>query len=877
MSTERDVLPKLFKPVHYNLDIHSINVKENTFEGDVEIELDVLESSDSIVLHANDIEFKKVEVKYLITKTESIVPVKELVKDSKKQTITIELAEVLKAGPAVKVYLTINYIATIKSNMSGFYRSDYKDVHGKEQVLLSTQFEATDARSAFPCFDEPNLKATFQVTVTAAEDFTILSNTPISSSKVLDDGKKKGAIEASGLKKVVFQKTLQMSTYLLAWAIGKLEYIEGFTDKDYNGSKLPIRVYTAEGESQKGKFALDVASKVIDFFSEIFEIDYVLPKLDLVSVPAYSHNAMENWGLVTFRPTALLYDESTSDPDYQTKVAYVVAHELAHQWFGNLVTMNWWDELWLNEGFATWVGYYAIEHIYPNWKIFDQFASDSLQTALELDSLRSSHPVEVPIQSSADIDQVFDHISYLKGGSVINQMSESIGQKTFLKGVSNYLKKHSFSNATTNDLLSSISEVSNVDMVSIGDSWIRKIGFPYIKVELVSGTNDVKLTQNRFISNGDLSQDENQTLWSIPLRISTGLNADDLNTEYIYLSERSLVIKDLAAKPFKINKNCSGVFRTIYDEQILKQILENNDKLLSSTDKVGLIADIIVGATAGLVKTSACLETISLFKGETEFVVWNQIIKSFKLILSAFYKQDQHTLNKLKDFMIEFVLPTVLSLGFKKLKDEDYLTAKTRNLLLSFSVDLKIPNIVETLKEIYKSGEIDPSLRKIVYSSMLSDSNSTKKEFYEIYDIISTSKALDEREIVLSALGTVNNDELIEQALSLILTVPIMDVQFIGISLAKNTTTREKFWAFFKENYDAIYKRLNVNPVVFDRFVKFTLCYFSDEYFYNDIKEFFKDKDIYGFERSLDQVLDSIKTNSAWVKRDAEDVANWVK
>ena len=367
----------------------------------------------------------------------------------------------------------------MNNSMAGFYRSKYKPtvtpaesvpMDGEHHVMFSTQFESSDARRALPCFDEPNLKATFDVSIEIPADQTALSNMP---EKEVKQGK-------PGLKTVVFERTPVMSTYLLAWAFGDFEYVEGFTGRKYQGKPLPCRVYATRGLKEQGRFALENCHQVVDYFSEIFKIDYPLPKMDLLAVHEFSHGAMENWGLVTYRTTAVLFDEKQSDAKYKNRVAYVVAHELAHQWFGNLVTMDWWSELWLNEGFATWVGWLAVDHLYPDHEVWSQFVTEAVQTAQNLDSLRASHPIEVPVRDALEVEQIFDAISYLKGSSVIRMLSGHLGVETFLEGVSAYLKKHAYGgltrlftssianvhtgNATTNDLWAALSQASGKDV-----------------------------------------------------------------------------------------------------------------------------------------------------------------------------------------------------------------------------------------------------------------------------------------------------------------------------------------------------------------------------------------------------------------------------
>lgn len=365
--------------------------------------------------------------------------------DEKSQRVTLAFPEEISTSS--DAVLSIRYAGTMNNNMAGFYRSKYKPtvtpaksvpMDGEHHVMFSTQFESSDARRALPCFDEPNLKATFDVSIQIPEDQTALSNMP---EKEIKQGK-------AGLKTVVFERTPVMSTYLLAWAFGDFDFVEGFTQRKYQGKQLPCRVYTTRGLKEQGRFALDNCHQVVDYFSEIFNIDYPLPKMDLLAVHEFSCGAMENWGLVTYRTTALLFDEKQSDAKYKNRVAYVVAHELAHQWFGNLVTMDWWSELWLNEGFATWVGWLAVDHLYPDHGVWSQFVTEAVQTAQNLDSLRASHPIEVPVRDALEVEQIFDAISYLKGSSVIRMLSGHLGVETFLEGVSTYLKKHAYGRLT---------------------------------------------------------------------------------------------------------------------------------------------------------------------------------------------------------------------------------------------------------------------------------------------------------------------------------------------------------------------------------------------------------------------------------------------
>lgn len=470
--------------------------------------------------------------------------------------------------------------------------------------MFSTQFESCDARRTFPCFDEPSLKATFEVSIEIPEDQVALSNMPERSSVSVKEG----------WKIVSFERTPIMSTYLLAWAFGDFEYVEEFTNRKYGSKSLPVRVYTTRGLKEQGRLGLSVCQQVVDYFSDIFKIDYPLPKIDLLAVHEFSHGAMENWGLITYRTTAILFDEETSDKKYLNRVAYVVAHELAHQWFGNLVTMSWWNELWLNEGFATWVGWLAIDHLYPDHQVWSQFVTEAVQTAQNLDSLRSSHPIEVPVKDALEVEQIFDAISYLKGSSVIRMLSAHLGVETFLRGVHNYLNAHQYGNATTNDLWAALSEASGKDVNTFMDPWIRKIGFPVLTIAEELG--QIGIRQDRFLSTGDVKPEDDETLWWVPLGLKTDPQAKEPATQALTVKEETL--RDVDESFYKLNADSVAFIRTNYPPARLAKLGAEKNKL-SVEDRIGLVADSAAMALAGLGTSPGLLGLLENFQDEGSF------------------------------------------------------------------------------------------------------------------------------------------------------------------------------------------------------------------------------------------------------------------
>lgn len=875
-----EALPKNLKPYHYDLSISNIDLVKETFQGNVKILLTIEKETDELHLNYRDLVITKDDISVEIGQERQPIAVKKITEFKSKEYFIIKLEKSI-TPESKEAFVTLLYDGVIQTNMAGFYKSTYTEKN-EEKCMLSTQFEATDARRAFPCLDEPELKATFTVDLTLREDWVALGNMPILKEQQKGDN----------LKQIVFEKTPIMSTYLLAWACGDFEYIENFTEDLYNNDKpLPVRIYTTKGYIEEAQFAVEIAPKIVDYFSKIFEVKYPLPKLDLIAVHSFSHNAMENWGLITYRSTALLYSDSKSDPSYKQKVCYVIAHEIAHQWFGNLVTMKWWDELWLNEGFATWVGFAAVDFLFPEWDIFSGFVSDSLQEALNLDGLRNSHPIEVPVVDALDIDQVFDVISYLKGASTILMLSNYLGQDIFLKGVAKYLNENKYDNATSHDLFRSIGDVSGEPVDQLMESWIKKIGFPVVSVEKNGTGSTFNVSQSRFLNGGDIKPEENETKWWIPLNISLGKDAQ-VQTSSLS-SESDVISLPKADAFFKLNKNTTGVFRVNYSPKILSENIFPYINQLSATDKVGLIADVSSIAVSGINDKTTTSSLLTLIKSlvdsnelADQYVVWLELGKRLTDVLTAFSGVDSELTDKLNSFAQYVYKQKTIELlnSSESVTNGNFLLGKLKSEILLNAGLLSIPEAKEyaiKLFEEWKANKgIDPSLRSFVFATISSSPDLINELTYGLMmqEVIIPS-SLDSREVTLKALGHVNNEAIFQSLISKIVepeVIPTMDAHFLGKSLSTNIHTRDGFWLYFKNNYDAIYKSMSTNMVVLDRFVKLTLANYLTMEMHDEIYNFFKDKDVHGFERSYKQVLDNIKIRSAWVQRDQENVKEWL-
>ncbi|KAL2258866.1 hypothetical protein VTK26DRAFT_7650 [Humicola hyalothermophila] len=881
--TDRDILPDNFKPVHYDLVIRDLDFKNWSYKGTVRIDGEVVKPTAEIVL--NTLELKLLSSKIIVSqgKGDQSFDSTGFSEDTKSQRSTITFPQELPVS--AKASLTIEFTGELNHDMAGFYRSQYKPAapaaasvprDDEFHYMLSTQFEACDARRAFPCFDEPNLKATFDFAIEIPEDQVALSNMPEKETKKVEGGK----------KLVSFERSPIMSTYLLAWAVGDFEYVEAFTSREYNGKKLPVRVYTTRGLKEQGRWALEHAPKIIDYFSEQFEIDYPLPKSDILAVHEFTHGAMENWGLVTYRLTAILFDEKLSEARFRNRIAYVVAHELAHQWFGNLVTMDWWDELWLNEGFATWAGWLATDYLHPDWEVWPQFLNEGMDQAFLLDSVRSSHPIQVEVRDALDVNQIFDKISYLKGCSIIRMLASNLGIKTFLKGIAIYLKKHAYGNAKTEALWAALSEASGVDVNKLMQPWIEKVGFPVLTV--TEGKQQISVKQSRFLSTGDVKPEDDQTTWWVPLALKGKIGSQGV--EPLALTTKETTIEGVSDEFYQLNADATGFYRVNYPESRLK-LLGTQLEHLTTEDKIFITGSAADLAFSGYSTTGALLSFIQGLKNETHYRVLSQALDSLATLKSIF-GDDEQVKKGLEKFTLELIDKALKQVGWEGPKDEDFNTSLLRKRLLLTAVANSHEEIGSAAFERWSKYRANPTespipadLRAPVYrAAILRDPAKAvaglKEEWF-------TTAAVDGKEICLQALGHVADEAVIRDVLLPFLfnpsppaaasdSVPGADMHILAGVLAANRVGRPLLWSYLKENWDQFNAKLGGNPILVDRMVSVSLPKFADAESLRDIEAFFGGVSTKGFDRTLEQVKDKIRGRAAYRTRDAEGLKGWL-
>ena len=834
-------------PLEYFITIHP-DFSTFTFKGEEEIILDLRKPTRTIKIHADELEIPSVYYNGSIVGKVSF--------DKETETAIIQFPKSLPKGTGK---LSITFIGILNDKMRGFYRSKYI-IDGKEHHMAVSQFESTDARRAFPSFDEPSKKAVFHINLVVPEDHTALSNTIETEIKE----------HSAGFKIVSFEPTPKMSTYLLAFVIGKFEHIE---KKSKDGTL--VRIFVTPGKKKQAEFALDVAVKTISFFSDYFKIPYPLPVMDLIAIPDFAAGAMENWGAVTYRETALLVDDEHSATINKQWVALVIAHEFAHQWFGNLVTMEWWTHLWLNEGFASYIEYLAVDHIFPEWDIWSQFVNMDHSRALELDGLQNTHPIEVEVNNPTEINEIFDAVSYSKGASIIRMLAGYLGEDVFRRGLQKYLKKHSYNNASTSDLWNALGNVSGKPVYKIMKSWTQKAGYPVVTLE--NKDDKMILTQSRFFSSShSQKKSSDSTLWEVPIGIVTKSHT---KPEYHLMSKKTLILpKNGESSWIKLNTGETSMIRVGYSMPDLLNLLKAIEKKeLSTLDRFGITRDILVLSEAGKISTEQAFIAYLSYKDEESYIVWAEIAGQLAKLNNLLFEEKDYPL--FEKYALSIFKNIGKKVGWDKKTGEDHSQTLLRSVVLSSLGKYGDKDVIEKAKNMFKkmiSGKIQikSDLRGVVYSIVAKYGN--EKTYSELLNLYRKSTLQEEKDRLFKSLCMFRQDSLLKRTLDFGFSFEVRTQDsFKSIYfIFANPNGRYLAWEFLKYHWDDIVKRYSGGHL-FSRFAE-PVEFLTKKEYAKEVEKFFEENSAPGAERTIKQAIEKIYSNDEWLKRDYKDIKRFL-
>jgi len=775
-------LPRHVVPVRYDLRLEPDLTAAN-FAGQETITLTVHQPTSEIVLNAIELVITSAQIEGASGQTRQAT----MALDASLQRCQFTFTTPLSPG----VWrLTMTFSGTLNDKLRGFYRSTYKDEHGVTHSMAATQFEATDARRAFPCWDEPDFKAVFATTLVIDPMLTAVSNSTIASET-----------HAGGKKVVRFADTMKMSTYLVAFIVGRIE-----PTKPVMVGQTPLRLWAVPGKGHLARFGQDIAAASLSFFESYYGIPYPGDKLDLLAIPDFASGAMENLGAITYRETALLVDQQSATHGELERVADVVAHENAHMWFGDLVTMSWWNGLWLNEAFATFMEMLAVDAWKPEWKRWDSFGA-SRAAAFSVDGLHSTRPIEYPVQAPKDADAMFDVLTYEKGASVLRMLEQHIGPTVFRDGVRDYLHAHAYGNADTNDLWISLEKIAKQPVPELMNGWIFQPGYPLITAE-INQSGRLVLSQQRFtyLPNPSLiTHHPSPVTWQIPLqmRVTAG---GKTNTSRILLTEKDTTVPlPHDWESVLINEGGHGFYRVRYTPDLMDRLLSAGIDRLAATERFNVINDAWATTVAGLMPLTDYLDLTARFTTERDKNVWAVLLDSFSFLNRIITVEDRPALEA---FVRGRIGPAVAALGWVPRSGESELTKQLRSELIGAQGKLgNDPAIQDRAAELYRAYRndatvVDPNIVPALVAILAHTGDATRyDEFNERFRTATTPQ--EERRYLFS-LASFQPKALLERTLARTISGEIrtQDAPFLVSAILGNVYGRELAWAFVKTNWE---------------------------------------------------------------------------
>ena len=852
-SQDRYRLPTSVTPAHYDLHLEP-DLNAETFNGSVSIELAVHEECDEIILNAKELEFGAAALRI----DGSAIAVNEAVLDAETERATLKLDETVAPGDYT---LDIQFTGILNRKLAGFYISTFTDEEGVERKIATTQFESTDARQAFPCFDEPAMKSSFDVTLTVPSELFVASNGPIVSENQASDSSK---------KIVKFGRTITMSTYLVAFIVGPFEASRAV---DVDG--VPLRIIHPIGKGHLTDYALESGAFALRFFTDYYGIPYPAEKLDLVAVPDFAFGAMENLGCVTFREAILLVDTEKATQPELLIIADVIAHELAHMWFGDLVTMSWWNGIWLNEAFATFMAAMSTDAFNPEWRRWDQFSLER-SAAFDVDSLQKTRPIEYEVHSPSDADGMFDLLTYEKGGSVLRMLEQHLGPDNFRDGIRHYLNLHKYGNTETSDLWDALEEVSGEPVRSTMDAWIYQRGYPIVSVKQCDDCDKTILQQQRFFY-APPDEGVGDAVWPIPMGIRyVDASGDEGELKHLMTTDDEELGELTAARWIVANAGSNGFYRVRYSPQLLSSLRESMDGL-AAIERYGLADDQWSAMLAGQSSSIEYMELAEGYRSEIDLDVWTLLCGNLASLERMI--EDSEARDAIRNRLASLFELALARLGWDANEGEAPRDLELRGILArSLAVTARDEAALGRTRELHdaylRGDAVEPNLAAASANAVaVVGSDNDYQTFIARFKDPSTPQ---EERRYRGLLASFPGEEQMRRTLAMCLNgeVRTQDAPYLVGACITNRNQGPVAWEFVKEHWDEMLEEYPDNSIV--RMVG-GIRALSKRGLASDVESFFEAHSVPTGELTLEQHLERLAVNVSLREREVDRLSKWLK
>ncbi len=844
-------LPEIAVPDHYKL-IFSPNFAKNDFAGEETIAIRVLEPTSQIVLNAAEIDFQEVSITSGGSTQKATVTL-----DKDKQTATLTVDHPISPGPAT---IQTRYHGILNDQLRGFYLG--KDSDGRKYA--ATQFEATDARRAFPSFDEPAYKAIFDVTVVADQDMTVISNTKVVSDTPGPEGK----------HTVHFAPTPRMSSYLVAMVVGKFEYVEGIVDG------IPIRVYASPGKKEMSTFALDAAENIMRYYNQYFSIKYPYGKLDLVGLADFSAGAMENTGCITFRELLLLVDDKQSPVDLKREVASVIAHEMAHQWFGDLVTMQWWDDLWLNEGFATWMSSKPLQAWKPEWNMQLQDANFNAES-MDADSLINTHPIHQQAETPEQILELADDITYGKTAAVLRMLESYLGPKTFQAGVNAYLEKHTYANATAADFWTAQTQVSKKPVDKLMPTFIEQPGPPLVSIKTSCSGNSEKVTlkQQRYFFDRAKFDAGSSERWQIPVCMKQGPAAASAadHCELLNREQQTFTLPSCSTW-ININADAKGYYRSGYDSDGVRSMARDAESSLSPAERIMLPFDVSASVRVGREKIGDYLAVVEGLQTDRSQAVLGPLMNQLEYIGRHLVSDADR--ESYRSWVRKVLAPVAADIGWQakpgESADREGLRAE---LMEALGYTARDPQVEALARKLTNQALDDPSSvnHELAFAAFRVAANGGDEVFYnKIKDRLKTAKTPEAVFVYQRSLAQFGDPALLEKTLEFAISPDVRSQDSLSMisRVMQNPDGQKLAWDFARSHWE---KLQSVGGAFAGAAIAGAAGTFCDVGMRDQVQEFFAAHHEPASERTLKQSVERINYCVDLKAQQGSQLADWLR